>query len=768
MKKSLFFLLLTFGFLIKSQTNQITQRTCSTPILPQQFESWVQSLMPLTPIKNGGQNNVQSIFYIPVIVHVIHNNEAINSLVATSGGNLSSAQIQNQITTLNKDYNATNTDTTLIPAIFKPLLGKFQVNFCLAVVNPTGGILAEPGIDRINRVSKGWTAPPFSTNYIDATIKPNSIWNPNYYLNIWVSSISGGVLGYATFPNPGTSGLAGLTGSFGSLTSDGVVILNTAFGSIGTAAIGQYNKGRTLTHEVGHWIGLRHVWGDSNCGSDFCSDTPPSQTSNFGCPNFPYHVGTCAGNSTGEMTMNYMDYTDDACMYMFSKDQKNRAQLILTNSPMRASLITSTVCNLPSIGNDVGITSVSSPTYSQTLFCANYINPIITVTNYGTNNLTSALFTFNVNAVNTQTMFWSGNISPNSSATLAITQISALTNGNNVFNISVSLPNGGTDNNMSNNSNQQQFNVINTLSLSVNSPSICYGSSAILNASGASNYTWSSGPNTSSIVLSPTVTSTYTLIGSSSSCISSVTTSIYVYPIFISSITSSITTCESSCDGIAKAIASGGTLPYSYTILPIGQSPAINSNLCAGNYTFIVKDAKDCKSNTSFTISAGNFVLTIATSGTNMSCAACNNGTVMANGINGIAPYTYTWMPGNVNGPTLNNIAEGCYTVTVEDNIGCLNSDEICLIFDTGIINQSAETNFTQFFPNPNNGLFTIDFSSLENKQIQITNVLGQVIKTLNTKSTFINIDLIDFLSGIYYVKITTKNKTSIVKVLKN
>ena len=194
-------------------------RSCGTPVLPQQYETWVNSLPGQATNnggpKGGGGTTTQSIFNIPVIVHIIHNNENVNSNTATTGNNISALQVIDQINILNKDYNGVNADTTLIPAVFKPMFGKFQVNFCLAVVNPTGGVLAEPGIDRINRVAKGWNALPYSQTYIDATVKPNSIWDPNRYLNIWICPLSGGLLGYATFPNPGTSGLGGLTGTFG-------------------------------------------------------------------------------------------------------------------------------------------------------------------------------------------------------------------------------------------------------------------------------------------------------------------------------------------------------------------------------------------------------------------------------------------------------------------------------------------------------------------------------------------------------------------------
>ncbi|MCE3260169.1 MAG: hypothetical protein K0S12_1810, partial [Bacteroidetes bacterium] len=203
-----------------AQAQLTPQQRCGSQVPPQQFENWVQSLPPLSTGggKNGGQSTM-STFNIPVVVHVIHNAEAVNTIGATSGGNLNAAQIQDQINILNEDFNGLNPDTSLIPAVFKPYLGKFQFNFCLAVVNPTGGVMAEPGIDRVNRVTKGFTAPPWSTTYITSTIKPNTIWDPNKYMNMWVCSISGGVLGYATWPNPGTSGLAGVPTPYGSTTT---------------------------------------------------------------------------------------------------------------------------------------------------------------------------------------------------------------------------------------------------------------------------------------------------------------------------------------------------------------------------------------------------------------------------------------------------------------------------------------------------------------------------------------------------------------------
>lgn len=601
MKKFLFFAL---GLSLFSASAQQPVQRCATPNLPQQFETWVQSLAPVSQGsgKNGGAQSTMSTFNIPVIVHVIHNNEAVNSVNATTGNNLNAAQIIDQINILNRDFNGLNPDTVNIPAVFKPFLGKFNFNFCLAVVNPTGGVLAEPGIDRINRNSKGWTWPNqgYTTTYIDGTIKPQSIWDPNRYLNMWVCPISGGILGYATFPQPGTSGLQGLTGSFGTNTTDGLVMLNTAFGSIGTAVNGApYNKGRTTVHEIGHWVGLRHIWGDGNCATDYCNDTPPAQTSNFGCPTHPYKLGTCAGNTTGEMTMNFMDYTDDACMYMFSNDQKYRAQLIMTNSPMRLTLLSSTVCNLPSVTNDLGITFVSSPTYSQVINCNNFINPVIRVNNYGANVVSAATFTFKVDNAAPQTYSWTGTIASSGSVNISLPQISNLTNGAHVFTVGITNVNGASDSNNSNNGDSQSFLIANsfTLSATASPTSICSGQTATLTATGgATGYTWTPGNLVgTTAAVSPAATTIYTLSGKSGTCTNIQTTTVTVGGSLNITVNS-----PTICAGIQTVITASGASTYTWSTgantSTINVTPLITtvytvsgtSGGCSGNKTATV------------------------------------------------------------------------------------------------------------------------------------------------------------------------------------
>jgi hypothetical protein len=149
-------------------------------------------------------------------------------------------------------------------------------------------------------------------------------WNPGKYLNMWVCNLGNGLLGYAQFPG-------------GPVSTDGVVVLYSAFGDTGTL-IANYNKGRTATHEVGHYLNLRHIWGDATCGNDLVNDTPTQQTSNGGCPTFPKI--TC-GNQ-GDMSMNYMDYTYDRCMYMFTIGQSARMDATFAQGGPRYSLVSST------------------------------------------------------------------------------------------------------------------------------------------------------------------------------------------------------------------------------------------------------------------------------------------------------------------------------------------------------------------------------------------------------------------------------------------
>ncbi|HPQ08276.1 MAG TPA: M43 family zinc metalloprotease [Bacteroidia bacterium] len=422
------------------------------------IEQYVKDHSELT---NG---KVYANYTIPVIFHIIHGGQAIRTYP-----NLAPEQVYSQIQVLNADYagigynvntypsNAFVNYAVSLPSANKDSLGRVKIantgiQFCLATKDPNGNTLSEPGIDRIDYTTKGWTNPASFTDqfsfmtYINSTIKPQSIWDPTRYFNVWVTdeNSSVGLLGFATFP-AGT-GLPGLSGT-GTSTTDGVWIWAKACGSNllypSGNYISPYNKGRTLSHEAGHWLGLRHIWGDGTCATDYCNDTPPAQADNSGCPSYPFHVGTCSGNSPdGEMFMNFMDYTDDACMYMFTVDQNTRMQTAMTNGTYRKDLTTSastlcasyssasacfsldstTVCT----GTQINLNNCSlgspPPNYTWTavppggvVFTPNkyVINPTVKFTNAGTytlnlivtndNNMTSSTYTTVITAISCPT-----------------------------------------------------------------------------------------------------------------------------------------------------------------------------------------------------------------------------------------------------------------------------------------------------------------------------------------------------------------------------
>jgi hypothetical protein len=220
-----------------------------------------------------------------------------NVLYKTNAQNISDAQLQSQIDVLNADFGATNGDVGNTPSIFTGVLsGDIGVAFSW---NSSTGTTRK----KTNKTS--WQANDAMKKATQGGINPT---DPETKLNIWVCNMAGGILGYAQFPG-------------GNPATDGVVLDDNATGNMGTAQA-PYGLGRTATHEVGHWLNLRHIWGDATCGNDFVSDTPLHNTSNGGCPTYP-HLSTCSGTPV-EMTMNYMDYTYDACMYMFTAGQDTR------------------------------------------------------------------------------------------------------------------------------------------------------------------------------------------------------------------------------------------------------------------------------------------------------------------------------------------------------------------------------------------------------------------------------------------------------------
>ncbi|WP_452599107.1 GEVED domain-containing protein [Pontimicrobium sp. MEBiC01747] len=323
MKKTIILSLFSFLFVLTAFSQERTCGTMENLELRKQkdpnLEQRMEEIEAYTKVKvaelEASSNKINGeIITIPVVVHVLYRN---------STENISEAQIQSQLDVLNEDFRRTNSnaDNTWSQA------ADTQIEFCLSTIDPNGN--ATTGITRKQTTRQDWGANDDAKRASSGGINP---WNTSEYLNMWIvpkmTTVSQGqtinLLGYAQFPG-------------GSAATDGLVMIYNAFGRVG-AVTAPYDGGRTTTHEIGHFLNLRHIWGDSNCGNDFVSDTPTHRTSNSGCP-----VGQVSCSST-DMPQNYMDYTNDSCMNLFTLGQKNRMRAVLEAGGARRSLALSDKC----------------------------------------------------------------------------------------------------------------------------------------------------------------------------------------------------------------------------------------------------------------------------------------------------------------------------------------------------------------------------------------------------------------------------------------
>jgi hypothetical protein len=256
------------------------------------------------------------IIYLPVVIHVLYN---------TAVQNISLAQIQSQLTVLNNDYSNLNADKINTPAVFSAVAADTKIRFCLAQVDPQGKKTS--GI--IRKYTGTQTFSPEDAMKYTAQ-GGDDAWDCKRYLNIWVCDMGGRTLGYSSVPG-------------GPSATDGVVIAYDVFGTTGNVRA-PYDKGRTATHETGHWLGLKHIWGDAVCGSDEVDDTPTQQYYNYGCPSFP-HVSNCSPDANGDMFMNFMDFANDACMSLFTTGQKVRMRALFEKNNIRNSFLSSFACD---------------------------------------------------------------------------------------------------------------------------------------------------------------------------------------------------------------------------------------------------------------------------------------------------------------------------------------------------------------------------------------------------------------------------------------
>jgi len=289
--------------------NQLIQMNPSLRDSLQSIEKFISNYSSFS-----ARTQQSKIIKIPVVIHILYHYPSEN---------ISDNVVKSQITALNRDYRKQNADTVKIPDYFKSLAADCGIEFQLATVDSKGA--ATTGIIHKYTPTASWTS--------DDQIKFSSetgddAWDSKSYLNIWVGTLHV-LLGYSSMPGDPAE-------------KDGVVISNKVFGIINSSTFGQ---GRTTVHEVGHWLGLRHLWGDADCGDDGVADTPKQQTFTNGCPS-GIRI-SCNNGPYGDMYMDYMDFTNDDCLLMFTNGQKQKMQALFQPGGPRYSILSSNGLGVP-------------------------------------------------------------------------------------------------------------------------------------------------------------------------------------------------------------------------------------------------------------------------------------------------------------------------------------------------------------------------------------------------------------------------------------
>ncbi|MBT6650530.1 MAG: hypothetical protein HOB54_04080 [Flavobacteriales bacterium] len=589
-------------------------------------------------IKHWISNNTSSsksmpnLITIPVVVHVIYKN---------SSQNISDAQIFSQIDILNEDFRMNNSDASSVPSAFAGVAADCEIEFCLAVRDPNGNVTT--GITRTYTTTSSFSD---YTSMKYSSTGGQDAWNTSDYLNIWVCNLASGLLGFATFPG-------------GNSSTDGVVCDYAYFGNTGTAT-SPYDLGRTATHEVGHWLNLYHIWGDSYCGNDYVSDTPKHEESNYGCPSYP-HASSCSGTgSSGEMFMNYMDYTNDACMFMFSTGQKNRMRATLNSS--RSSLLSSLGCQV---------------VYPPIILSSTTTNLSCSLANDGSINLSA------IGGVSPLSYVWS-----NGSTTQDISNLSS-----GYYNVTVTDAVGQTESSTFYISEPSPI----IITYSVNSTSqagFSDGSIFTTVSGGTAPYSFSwQGPNgysASTQDIQNLIAGTYIFYviddNGCSELFSIVVGEGQLTPLQVNVVTSDID-CFGNNNGSINLTVSDGATPYSF----IWNNGAITedlSNLAAGTYTVVVNDAAGQSFTSSYTIIEPSEI-TATYSVTNVTTLGGNDGAIDLIASGGVAPYLYYWSTS----PTqttedISNLIAGTYTVWIVDVNNCYIGVDIDVVED--LSNQSC------------------------------------------------------------------------------
>ncbi|MCC5936896.1 MAG: T9SS type A sorting domain-containing protein [Lunatimonas sp.] len=386
------------------------------------FETWLSKRKQELKDTESSQRRQEEVRKIPVVVHVIHTGTPVGV-----GANIPDSQVLSQIAILNQDFRRLNPDAENTPEEFQAVAGDAGVEFVLARQDPSG-----MPTNGINRVQGSRDTYPLGFN---AQISELAYWPAEDYLNFWVLPLQSPNIGYASFPV--ASNLPGLDFPPPSRLTDGVTIDYRYFGEGGNAL--PSSRGRTATHEVGHFLGLRHIWGDGGCGiDDFVADTPEQGFFTAGCP--PHPRSSCG---SVDMFQNFMDYTSDVCMNLFTLGQIERMNTVLAFSPRRTSLLTSRALEEPELLlNNLRLDKIIDP---FRFVCGEEIIPSILISNVGGNRVASAEVQIRLNDDVVQTRTFALDLPVGGRDTLRFELISLNPTVNNFFEAEILSVNGELD-----------------------------------------------------------------------------------------------------------------------------------------------------------------------------------------------------------------------------------------------------------------------------------------------------------------------------------
>ncbi len=627
----LFLMLPLFLFSQKTIKNTSSQR-CHTDEKMQQlmdadpsYKKGLEEDFSKPKISTSNTFGKSSSVVVTIPVHVIICHPPGQSV--GTGVNFPLDHVESQITVLNEDFRRTNADAMNTPSVFAA--ADVEIEFCLASVDPSGN--PTDGITRY--------ATNDNLNSDEFSIKSATGWNRNDYLNIWVGPNLGGILGWAYLPN---------TGGLPNSTLDGVVTASTTFGGPGYGTNVPYHLGRTTTHEVGHYLGLRHVWGNGGCTSDDnIADTPIQNSSNFGCPNHP--SPSC--NNGGDMFMNYMDYVNDNCMNAFTTGQGVRMHDILNSS--RSSLL----------GSAAIVCSSSAPLalqlVSQTDVTCNLGNDgSITVLGSGG----SGTYTYNIDGGTPQ----SSNVFTGLTASTYVVEVS---DGSSTISMNVTIT--------------EPTAIIPIVNTQVDIS--CFGlsdGSVIVDGVGGTNngagYTYNidGGPFSTNNFFTNLSGGIHTVIVRDENDCEGVTTIVIDEPLELISFVSNQTEIDCSGNNNGQVIlgSSGGSPGYLYSFNGGGYLPNnVFTNLSQGIYFVETVDENFCEYSFNVTITEPDILQLIVQAQVNLNCFGATNGLIEVAGQGGTGNLQYQINnQGYQVSPIFENLSGGTYNLDVIDENGCV------------------------------------------------------------------------------------------------